>query len=152
MIFQDINNGFLIVLALFEFTIVCCSLMAYCYISFKIVQSHKHDKHYKRAPTVMWFNWFFAFLCGFFLSIVLNFFVEAFWVIDVFLTGLAIVAPITVWKYHQQIEIFKEQLVPNYVVEEEIRLAQKRWISNLEKSNLKNATVHTLINNLKGNA
>ena len=147
--FEEIQSGFLVTLALLEFTVIGLSFLAYSYISNQVIRAHKDDPHYKRAPTVVWFNWLFVLMAMLCLAIVINFFVHAFWLIDIILTGLTVVAPLTVWKYYKQINVFQEKQTPNDLVDQQLIEQQIRWISILEQSNLKKSTVNALINNLK---
>ena len=90
-----------------------------------------------------------AVLC---FCVAVNFFIRAAWLIGLVLTGLSYVAPMTVWKYYKQLNIFQEKQIPNEVVDELIQEQQQRWIETLENSKLKPDTVKRLITNVKESA
>lgn len=152
MILDDIHSGFLVVIALLEIVIVCMSLLAYCYISNRVINSQKENPYYKKSPTVKWFNSLFILLAVLCFCVAVNFFIRAAWLIGLVLTGLSYVAPMTVWKYYKQLNIFQEKQIPNDVVDELFQEQQQRWIETLENSKLKPDTVKRLITNVKESA
>ncbi|MEZ7496480.1 hypothetical protein QO206_13360 [Leeuwenhoekiella aequorea] len=139
--FEEIQSGFLVTLALLEFTVIGLSFLAYSYISNQVIRAHKDDPHYKRAPTVVWFNWLFVLMAMLCLAIVINFFVHAFWLIDIILTGLTVVAPLTVWKYYKQLNVFEEKQIPEDVAVNKTEELKKSVVDKIKTYEVDDAIV-----------
>lgn len=152
MIYQDTNSGFLVVITLLAITLVCFNFSAYCFISYRIIKSQRNNPHYKKTPTVIGFNWLFISIILLLLAFIINFFFNAFWILNITSIIACVISSYTTHKYYSQTSVFEEKQIPDDLVDEMIKKNQDRWIKILNESDLEDNTVKQLITNVKESA
>jgi len=105
-------DGVIVILSLLEIVVMAIAFAAYSYINHRIVKAHKGDELYKKEKTIKLFGYIFMLLALLFLSIALNFFFAAYWLICLVLTFLTGVSVYTVWQFYMQLAIFQERRIP----------------------------------------
>lgn len=106
------TNGIFVMLSLLEIVVIAIAFSAYSYMNHRIVKAHKGDSLYKKETTLNLFSYMFILLAALFISIAFNFFVNAYWLVCLILTGLTIISVYTAWQFYRQMGVFQERRIP----------------------------------------
>tara|TARA_B100001146_G_C16118392_1_gene406858 strand:+ start:284 stop:739 length:456 start_codon:yes stop_codon:yes gene_type:complete len=133
MIYQDTNSGFLVVITLLAITLVCFNFSAYCFISYRIIKSQRNNPHYKKTPTVIGFNWLFISIILLLLAFIINFFFNAFWILNITSIIACVISSYTTHKYYSQTSVFEEKQIPEDLVKKETEDLKKSVLRKIQK-------------------